>query len=325
MKFKLVEKFELNETKKDVYRYVYIEKDDRHYYDTVEAISYKQASFLAYKKHPDCMIRDVHVIVNNNEDQGEQLSFLDESYTSAFTKVIDYVKWLFSNKYKGTKWEYDACHVRPKTAGGGLTFRVEFDSNNKTIQDDFIKELENEFKGVDAVKGRGYNWDYYVVVDIDEQACNPQIAEDLVNYNANPQDRNTGDCTIRALSLAYNKSYNNVKSELHNLASNNHGKFNDENVVRAYLEKNGYKTKFDNTQQNLSTVEKFTKQHLHGCYVVFCSNKIKQDTSNSFHLVAVLDGVIYDTWDSSDYFVIEAWEIQNNSHNVLKQKGIVEN
>ena len=123
------------------------------------------------------------------------------------------------------------------------------------------------------------------------------VSEDFVDYNANPQGRNEGDCTIRALSLAYNLSYANVKSELISLGNKNKSKFNTFPTINAFMEKHRFKKYLNNEDGsiNVSTVENFAKKYHHGNYVVRCSDRSKQDMSHSFHLVAVIDGKIYDT------------------------------
>ena len=147
-----------------------------------------------------------------------------------------------------------------------------------------------------------------------------------MNYNANPQGRNEGDCTIRALSLAYNLSYANVKSDLISLGNKNKSKFNTFPTINAFMEKHRFKKYLNNEDGsiNVSTVENFAKKYRHGNYVVRCSDRSKQDMSHAFHLVAVIDGKIYDTWDSGNYFVIDAWEVAGNGKRTLSNKGIEE-
>lgn len=152
------------------------------------------------------------------------------------------------------------------------------------------------------------------------------VSEDYVDYNANPQGRNEDDCTIRALSLVYNLSYANVKSDLISLGNKNKSKFNTFSTINDFMEKHRFKKYLNNEDGsiNVSTVENFAKKYHHGNYVVRCSDRSKQDMSHSFHLVAVIDGKIYDTWDSADYFVIDAWEVAGNGKRTLSNKGITD-
>ena len=155
------------------------------------------------------------------------------------------------------------------------------------------------------------NYEPYKIINISEMTMNDlsdnekyemfdtciHLDEDFVNYNANPQGKNEGDCTIRALSLAYNLSYANVKSDLISLGNKGKSKFNTFPTINAFMEKHRFKKYLNNEDGsiNVSTVENFAKKYHHGNYVVRCSDRSKQDMSHAFHLVAVIDGKIYDT------------------------------
>lgn len=144
-----------------------------------------------------------------------------------------------------------------------------------------------------------------------------KLVEEQINYNANPWDKNEGDCAIRALSLAYDMNYNRVKSELNSFANKNKSKFNYIDTIEVFINKYGYDETYDTESGNVpATVDKFANKYKHGTYTIFCSNRTKQDTSNSFHLVTVVDGKIYDTWDPSNYYVIKAYKIKHHNRTV---------
>jgi len=148
-----------------------------------------------------------------------------------------------------------------------------------------------------------------------------RLVEEQIEYNANPQDRNENDCSIRALSLAYGLNYNQVKNELKHLGYEDKTQFNELNVIKKFIDKHGYKKFINNerdAENNIGSVESFAKKYHNGVYIVYCSNNIKQNTSNSFHLVTVANGNIYDTWDSSNYYVIGAWEVPTNINKINK-------
>lgn len=44
-----------------------------------------------------------------------------------------------------------------------------------------------------------------------------RVLADYRRFNANPNDRNVGDCYIRALSLAYGLPYESVRNELNKI------------------------------------------------------------------------------------------------------------
>jgi len=148
-----------------------------------------------------------------------------------------------------------------------------------------------------------------------------KLVEEQIEYNANPQGKNEGDCTIRALSLAYDMNYNSVKSELNSLARRNESKFNTIDTINAFIDHHGFVKYINNESMSgaaIDDVEDFARKNKHGVYVIYCTNKIKQDTSDSFHLVAVINGKIYDTWDPSEYYVVGAWYIKAHNRTVNK-------
>ncbi len=145
-----------------------------------------------------------------------------------------------------------------------------------------------------------------------------RLTEEQIEYNANPWNRNEGDCAIRALSLAYDMNYNRVKSELNSIAGRNKSKFNYLDTIEQFIQKHHFEKVFDNeiNSSSIDDVEDFARKNRHGVYVVYCSNKTKQNSSNSFHLVTIVDSKIYDTWDSSNYYVLKAWKIKGHNRTV---------
>jgi len=143
-----------------------------------------------------------------------------------------------------------------------------------------------------------------------------RLVEEQIEYNANPRDKNEGDCTIRALSLAYDMDYNTVKNELGSIGRQNKSAFNTIDTIRSFIGKHGNKRFFSEQNINVNTVEQFANQNRHGVYIVFCSNNPKQ--ASSYHLVTIMNGKIYDTWDSGNYYILEAWEVARNSKNHYK-------
>lgn len=149
-----------------------------------------------------------------------------------------------------------------------------------------------------------------------------KLFENQIQYNANPYDKNEGDCTIRALSLAYDMQYNLVKSELRSIGNKLNRDFNGIEAIKAFIEKHKYKNFYNNEHDNdlsIGTVEDFANKNRHGTYIVYCSNSTKQNTSKSFHLVAVINGDIYDTWDSSNYYVLGAWAVNTSATKLVNK------
>lgn len=121
-------------------------------------------------------------------------------------------------------------------------------------------------------------------------------------YNANAQNRNTTDCVIRALSLVYDLDYRDVHNEL-NRIKRDEGfvAFNSFRTYATFLRRHGFESTEDIS--DIVTVDEFADAHPDGTYCVHCKNP----TGSSTHMVAILDGTIYDSWDSRYYNVTRYW------------------
>lgn len=112
-----------------------------------------------------------------------------------------------------------------------------------------------------------------------------------IYYNPNKRNKNAKDCVVRALTLAVNKSWDDVYDELSNL-----GKYKGEwgcfsTVWGPYLRKHNFKRRsIPDVCPDCYTFEDFSNDHRYGVYVV---------ATNS-HVATIIDGVIYDAWDSSN-------------------------
>lgn len=112
-----------------------------------------------------------------------------------------------------------------------------------------------------------------------------------VQYSNNPRGRSTGDCVIRALSKALGKSWEEIYAALciQGLQMGDWGNSNP--VWDVYLRQNGFSRSFlPNDCPDCYTIVDFAKEHPKGTYIV----------ATGTHVVAVVDGSIYDTWDSSN-------------------------
>ncbi|MBP5593911.1 MAG: hypothetical protein J6Y02_00920 [Pseudobutyrivibrio sp.] len=109
--------------------------------------------------------------------------------------------------------------------------------------------------------------------------------------NPNPVKQLVGDCVIRGISIVKDQTwiqtYNDISRkgrEMYDMPSSNA-------VWNAYLMDSGYrKIGISNTCPNCYTVKDFCIDHPFGVYLV----------ATGTHVVAVIDGNYYDTWDSGD-------------------------
>lgn len=125
-------------------------------------------------------------------------------------------------------------------------------------------------------------------------------------FNANPKKRNTGDCVIRALSVALDKSYFDVLTDLQVLQQRNFYDIGDPKLYGKYLESLGWKKQKQPRQDNN---RKYTG--VMWCrFIKFWRNQkynrmIAHIGGN--HIVAIIDGKIIDTWDSSGGCIGNYW------------------
>jgi hypothetical protein len=117
--------------------------------------------------------------------------------------------------------------------------------------------------------------------------------------NLNPQGKNVGDCTIRAISAVLDMPWYAVYVdicikglELCDMPSSN-------DVWGRYLLDKGYTyTAIPNQCPFCYTVKDFCREHSHGSFVI----------GTGTHVVAVIGGDYYDTWDSGEKVVLYYFE-----------------
>ena len=120
----------------------------------------------------------------------------------------------------------------------------------------------------------------------------------FIYCNLNPRDKFVGDCTVRAIALLLDKSWKSVYSGL---------------VAIGFLEcdmpaSNSIWSKY---LLNYGCIRKVAPNTCPYCYTVkdFCiDNPIgRYLLSTGSHVVTVIDGNYYDTWDSGDQVIIHYW------------------
>lgn len=121
-----------------------------------------------------------------------------------------------------------------------------------------------------------------------------------VFYNPNPGGKFVGDCVIRAVSKVINHndwelSYAEIAAEgfkLYDMPSSNY-------VWGSYLKSKGFVRKnLPDTCPDRYTLQNFCEDYPSGSYIV----------ATGTHVAAVVNGNLYDSWDSRDEVVIYYWE-----------------
>lgn len=115
--------------------------------------------------------------------------------------------------------------------------------------------------------------------------------------NENPYNRNVGDCTVRAISTALDQDWDTTYLGL---------------CLEGYIKKDmpssndvwdRYLSRFGFRQRTVSpgiTVNEFARTHRHGTYLLGLDS----------HVVCVIDGTLFDTWDSGGREVICYWKVK---------------
>lgn len=124
----------------------------------------------------------------------------------------------------------------------------------------------------------------------------------FIRYNDNPFGLDVGDCVIRSISLALNYNWFMVHDELCFLSRKMADMPSSNRVWKQYLANKGYREYHaQNSCPNCLTVDKFAKTHPNGRYVLSTCEYTKANDNlivTGTHVVAVIDGDYYDTWDS---------------------------
>ena len=138
-------------------------------------------------------------------------------------------------------------------------------------------------------------------------------------FNANPKGRITGDCTFRAISAAMGKSWADVVMEMAKMSVETGYAINDKKGIAQYMEKAGFRKLAQPRKANGTkyTGEEFCKVQqkclkeklLHGVEWrdgIVIAPKIVANIGGN-HIVAIIDGKVNDTWDSTGGCIGNYW------------------
>lgn len=110
-------------------------------------------------------------------------------------------------------------------------------------------------------------------------------------YNNNPQNKRVGDCVIRAIAKALGKDWNEIYIDLSMEGYKQSDSFQSMSVWGSYLKENGWQQMLlPDTCPACYTVRQFCVDNPQGYFILVTGS----------HVIAVIDGVYFDTWDSGD-------------------------
>lgn len=135
-----------------------------------------------------------------------------------------------------------------------------------------------------------------------------------LSYNVNPRGTVTGDCQTRAIAMALNLSWDEVRRTLRKRGKdwfNNYW-----NVAKALTDDFACKkidvdfTQHSDKKDYLTVADFCDNQGKQGTYLIICDSTCKR--THGDHLVCTINGTIYDTWNSAYCKVIEVYQPTGN-------------
>lgn len=125
----------------------------------------------------------------------------------------------------------------------------------------------------------------------------------FVYYNNNPFKRHVNDCSVRAIALATNRSWNLTYKELSDYARKEGITFSEVEFINEYLSRR-YPRYCEKERDKVVTVGDFSDLKLKGRWLCTMGG----------HITCVIDGVIYDTFDPSERYLWCAYYVgeENN-------------
>ena len=119
-----------------------------------------------------------------------------------------------------------------------------------------------------------------------------------IKYNPNPTGRFVGDCAVRAVAKALNLSWEDSYDLIADAGYLMGDMPSSDSVWGAVLRQHGfYRKVIPNQCPDCYTVEDFAKDNPDGIYVLGFGG----------HVATVVDGDLYDSWNSSKEIPIYAW------------------
>ena len=120
----------------------------------------------------------------------------------------------------------------------------------------------------------------------------------FINYNPNPVGRKVGDCAVRAISKALKLDWETAYMNMVIAGLDMGDMPSSDSVWGAVLRENGfYRQSIPNTCPECYTADDFSKDHPIGTFVLGFGG----------HVATVVDGDLYDSWNSSDGVPVYFW------------------
>ena len=124
----------------------------------------------------------------------------------------------------------------------------------------------------------------------------------FIYYNPNPVNSTVGDCVIRAISILLKMRWVDAYDDLAVLGREMYDMPSSNAVWSEYLYRRAFtRHVIPDTCPACYTVKRFCDDHKQGAYLL----------ATGSHVVAVIDGNYYDTWDSGDEIPVYYYKRRN--------------
>lgn len=112
-------------------------------------------------------------------------------------------------------------------------------------------------------------------------------------YNANPKNKHTGDCSIRAISLALDKRYKEVLMEMAEMSFKTGYSIGSTQLEQKYLESYGWERR--------KQPKTWDGHKIRGTqWLTTAGNETMVVSIGTCHLSCIKEGKFWDIWDCSD-------------------------
>lgn len=116
-------------------------------------------------------------------------------------------------------------------------------------------------------------------------------------YNPNPIKNRVGDCTVRAISKALGQDWETTYAGLTAYGFIRGDMPNANHVWGTYLKSRGFRQYVIDSAKDFYTVDDFCNDNPIGTFILAIDG----------HVVCVVDGFYYDTWDSGEEIPLYYW------------------
>lgn len=128
-------------------------------------------------------------------------------------------------------------------------------------------------------------------------------------FNNNPNGRSVGDCAVRAIAAAFNVTWDDAFDALANNAKAMGDMPSSDSVIGALLRQMGFTREIiPDSCPDCYTVADFAEYHPYGVFVLGLGG----------HVVTIVDGDVYDSWDSSAEIPVYVWRRDRSARRDMK-------